>query len=337
MNTILQLRDVRYSYNGKQVLAIGVLNIARASITGLAGPNGSGKTTLLKLLSGVAQPTSGSVFFLPANPSARVNTLRHGRCLLPQESYLLKRTVYENVAYGLRIREQKGDFTLLIHDALKLVGLEPSFAWRQWHELSGGEAQRVALAARLVLKPDCLLLDEPTASVDMESARAIRRAVLLARKEWGTTLIVASHHRSWLDDICDRIIYLYNGRILECSYENILTGPWETIDDTMVACTLSDGQKVYVARSSHFARNAVIAPDSLKINSPVPGKNAGSFQGVIASMALENHFAGPQVHVICGEQRFLVSISEKSMASGGLRPGQKITLHYDPAAITWLD
>lgn len=337
MDTVLQLRDVRYNYNGRKVLAIEELDISRASITGLAGPNGCGKTTLLKLLSGVEKPVAGSIAFVPTHPSTKKNDRRHLRCLLPQESYLLKRTVYENIVYGLRIREKTNDFTTLIHEALELVGLERSFADRQWHELSGGEAQRVALAARLVLKPDCLLLDEPTASVDMESARCIRRAVLLARREWGATLVIASHHRSWLDDICDRIIYLYNGRILECSYENILTGPWKTIDDTMAACELSDGQRVYVAGPSHSKRNAVIAPAALKINSEHPGKDERSFHGIISSLALENHVAGPQAHITCGDQRFLVNISPESLASGNYRPGQQVTLHYNPAHAAWLD
>lgn len=202
MENILELRKVRYRYNGKEVLAIQNMDIAKGSITGLAGPNGSGKTTLLKLLSCVEKPTEGSVRFFKTSALQEDIPLRQKLCLLPQKNYLLKRSVFENIAYGLRVRGRKDSLDTVIADALKLVGLDPSFAGRQWHELSGGEAQRVALAARLALKPDCLLLDEPTASVDMESARCIRRAVLQARKEWGTTLVIASHFRSWLNDIC---------------------------------------------------------------------------------------------------------------------------------------
>ncbi|HER63038.1 MAG TPA: ABC transporter ATP-binding protein, partial [Desulfobacteraceae bacterium] len=103
MDTILRIRDVRYSYNGRPILEIGELDIARASITGLAGPNGSGKTTLLKLLSGVEKPASGSVSFKAATSSrANENTVRQRLCLLPQEPFLLRRTVYDNIAYGLR-------------------------------------------------------------------------------------------------------------------------------------------------------------------------------------------------------------------------------------------
>jgi tungstate transport system ATP-binding protein len=92
------------------------------------------------------------------------------------------------------------------------LGLDPdTFARRQWDELSGGEAQRVALAARLVLNPRVLLLDEPTASVDARSSELIRSASLRARNDWGTTLVIASHDREWLYDVCDEVLHLFKG------------------------------------------------------------------------------------------------------------------------------
>ena len=314
------------------------MDITRGSITGLAGPNGSGKTTLLKLLSCIEGPVVGSVIYNKENNHSQNKAIRHNLSLLPQETYLLQRTVLENIAYGLKIRGKRHGHYEAIGDALKLVGLDSSFARRQWHELSGGEAQRVALAARLVLKPDCLLLDEPTASVDMESARCIRRAVLLARKEWGTTLVIASHHRSWLNDICERIVYLYNGQILDCSYENILTGPWEVVDESMVACTLSDGQMVFVAKPPSADCSAVISSEILKVQSTQPSeKGSHILQGIISSVTMENHHTGPQLHVTCGDQRFVVSTTAKSLETEKYWPGLRVTLGYSPDAITWLE
>ena len=191
MEIILRMQNVQHRYNGRTVLNIPEMNIAPGTITGLAGPNGSGKSTLLKILSLTEKCSSGTIYFegKPALPFAR--EIRHRITMLPQETYLLKRSVFENIGYGLKIRNGRKNLSSSVDEALDLVGLHHSFAGRQWHELSGGEAQRVALAARLILKPECLLLDEPTASVDMESALSIRRAVLLAKKEWGTTLILA--------------------------------------------------------------------------------------------------------------------------------------------------
>jgi tungstate transport system ATP-binding protein len=101
-----------------------------------------------------------------------------------------------------------------VRRALEKVGLDPTrFSQRSWRELSGGEAQRVALAARLVLKPKVLLLDEPTANVDRESSELILRAVLDARNQWGTTLIIISHQLTWLRQIADHILALDYGRL----------------------------------------------------------------------------------------------------------------------------
>ena len=129
--------------------------------------------------------------------------MRDRVALLPQEPFLLKRTVLTNVAYGLQIRKVRANRRERVAEALgvgraRRPGVRPSARYA----LSGGEAQRVALAARLILRPEVLLLDEPTTSVDAFSARLIRDAVLKARADWGTTLVIASHDRQWLAEIC---------------------------------------------------------------------------------------------------------------------------------------
>ena len=84
----------------------------------------------------------------------------------------------------------------------------------------------MALAARLILKPDVLLLDEPTASIDALSAQLMKDAVLKARSEWGTTLIVASHNWQWLYGICDAVFHLLKGRVLGTGRGTLFFGPW---------------------------------------------------------------------------------------------------------------
>lgn len=210
---IISLDRVRRAHSGRTVLSIDSLDINKGEIIGLAGPNGSGKSTLLKLLAFLDAPTSGTLSFM-GGPTAHTPGPVHKQVtLLVQEPYLLKRTVYANVAYGLKVRKA-ADIPTRVHDALTEVGLDPeSFLDRQWFELSGGEAQRVALAARLVLKPKVLLMDEPTASLDMKSAQRIRKAALGAREKNGTSLVIASHDLAWLDKVSDRTIHLDKGHI----------------------------------------------------------------------------------------------------------------------------
>ncbi len=210
---LYELEGVTQEYGGKSILSIDSLDIARKSIVGLAGHNGSGKSTLLRILAFLEDPAQGRVCFEGTDYSARKNSVRNKVTLLSQEPYLLKRSVEANVAYGLRVRGEENT-SQKVAEVLDLVGLTPKkFARRSWHELSGGESQRVALAARLVLRPEVLLLDEPTTSLDVESTGRIKKASLAARQHWGATLVVASHDMVWLESVCDKILLLANGRL----------------------------------------------------------------------------------------------------------------------------
>lgn len=212
-NSIISLRNIRQEYSGRTVLTLDQLDIQPGSIIGLAGPNGSGKSTLLRMLAFLESPISGSIKFMGAETSCKPGAVHRQVTLLVQEPYLLKRTVHANIAFGLKVRH-KSDMTTKVHNALIKVGLEPeSFTNRQWYELSGGEAQRVALAARLVIKPKVLLMDEPTASLDVKSSKLIREAALKAREVHNTSLVIASHDLPWLTEVSDKTIYLDCGKI----------------------------------------------------------------------------------------------------------------------------
>ncbi|UCF89751.1 MAG: ABC transporter ATP-binding protein, partial [Desulfobacterales bacterium] len=222
---IYEIRALQHAYAGQTVLAIEHLTVQPASILGLIGPNGSGKSSLLRLLGLIERPTQGQILFNGRRVEPFSEEARFLITMLPQEPFLMKRSVFKNVSYGLKLRGHRTDAFDRVNEALTLVGLaSKDFARRPWYALSGGEAQRVALAARLALKPQVLLLDEPTASVDAASAQLIKEASLRARQELGTTLIVASHDWQWLYEICDAILHLFNGRIFRRSRETIVFG-----------------------------------------------------------------------------------------------------------------
>ena len=227
---IYQIRQLCHRYGEKTVVDIPSLDIPRGSILGISGANGSGKSTLLKLLAFTMASTRGDIRFngrseLPLSPRVRSRVT-----LLTQTPYLLKRSVLENVTYGLKIRSESPNKAAGLREqaarALSAVGLDPrSFSHRMWHQLSGGEAQRVAMAARLILRPQALLLDEPVASVDAASANLIRKASLAARKEWGCTLIIISHDLSWLHEVSDTRITMDGGKVFSTGEESIIPRP----------------------------------------------------------------------------------------------------------------
>ncbi len=205
---VYSLRDVRHHYNGRAVLAVDALEVPRGIILGLCGSNGAGKSTLLRFLAFLERPRQGGIVFA-GTPALDLASLRRRATLLLQRPVLLRRSVFENVAFGLRARKETADLSRKVSEALEAVGLPfAAFARRSWRELSGGEAQRVAMAARLVLRPEVLLLDEPTSSLDPESEERITAAARLARDRHGATVVVVSHDLAWLRGLCDTVLRL---------------------------------------------------------------------------------------------------------------------------------
>lgn len=213
---LYRLRGVEAAYEGENVLHVPELDIARGGSLGLFGHNGSGKSTLLKVLGFLLAPRSGELFFegraVDAAAMRQGCLLRRRAVLLGQDTCLLKRSVAANVAYGLKLRGQAADEARLAR-ALEQVGLDfAAYGRRSWRRLSGGEARRVALAARLALDPAALLLDEPTTGLDRASTEHVKRAVLAAREK-GAALVIASHDLAWLTSCADTVLTLEDGRI----------------------------------------------------------------------------------------------------------------------------
>lgn len=211
--SLYQLSNIVQIYGGRTVLSIDSLTLEAETITGIIGPNGGGKSTLMRMLAFLESPHDGTILYKGAKASIADTSLRREVTLLTQQPYLLKRTVQENIEYGLHVRGIT-NISGIAASALEEVGLLPdTFLTRNWFELSGGEAQRVALAARLAVKPRVLLMDEPTSSLDEESTERIRNAAVRAKTEHKTSLVIVSHDREWLASVSDSTVLIRNGKI----------------------------------------------------------------------------------------------------------------------------
>jgi tungstate transport system ATP-binding protein len=212
---LYDLINLRYDYNRKFVLDVSRLTIGQGASIGIVGPNGCGKSTLLKILAFLELNYTGDLYY----KGDRITRKKAHACkevtLLLQEPYLLKRSVFENVAFGLRIRGKTDKLHERVDQAIAWVGLSyREFAKRKWFELSGGEAKRVALASRLILLPGVLILDEPTANIDRESAAHIKEAIRIIRAQNTMSLIIASHDMDWLSDITNTVLNLREGKLI---------------------------------------------------------------------------------------------------------------------------
>ena len=336
---IYQIKGLEHSFGKEPVLRVDSLKIPPAAIVGLIGPNGSGKSTLLNLLGFVMAPTRGDILFKgrPAVPFS--GDVRFKVTLLGQEPYLLRRSVARNISYGLELR---GDRELLqdrIAAALDWVGLpEKEFSGRQWYELSGGEAQRVALAARLGLRPEVLLLDEPIASVDAASAERIKAATLRARSEWGTTLVIASHDWQWLYEVCDVVLHLFKGRMFGQERINIVFGPWQPRGDGTWQKILADGQAIVVPPPPKPAAVAVftdaeMAPDTG--DSP-PVSHSSVLNGVVSRLILERDGRDVIAVVQVDHLPITVKLTRQEVEKRQLYPGRQIGILLRSDRVVWI-
>jgi len=199
-----ELSGVEHFFGDRQALFCPGLTVEQGRIVGIGGQNGAGKSTLLFIMAFLLAPAKGSVRFFGRPGMSGDVALRREAVLLPQNPALLKRRVKDNVLCGLAMRGRYGKDAA--SKALDLVGLDPGqYLKRWWWELSGGEAHRVALAARLALKPKVLLLDEPTANLDPQSCEMIRQALFCAREDLGMTVVIVSHDKDWLGSACDEV------------------------------------------------------------------------------------------------------------------------------------
>jgi ABC-2 type transport system ATP-binding protein len=186
--------------------------LARGSITGLLGGNGAGKTTTIAMLMGLVTPTSGSARVLGAEmPRERYRVLRRMNFESPYVEMPMRLTIRQNLKvfgmlYGVPNLKSRIDE---IAQALELTDLLD----RPTGKLSAGQKTRVSLAKGLINAPDLLLLDEPTASLDPDTADWVRGHLERYRAERGATMLIASHNMAEVERLCDRVIFMKQGRI----------------------------------------------------------------------------------------------------------------------------
>ncbi len=209
-----RLQSIRKCYGSNVALDIEELTIAEGRLYTLTGANGAGKSTLLSILAFLSPPTSGEIFYAGKRVDRNhgsVEEYRRKVTLLHQSPYLFGGSVDDNVAFGLKARGIRGEEQRRrIDEALDVVGLR-GFRDRKARELSGGEAQRVAMARALALKPEVLLLDEPLANIDRETTGWLE-TVIGSLPAQGTTVVMTTHDPDHPGRLNGESIFLEGGR-----------------------------------------------------------------------------------------------------------------------------
>ncbi|MDO9096935.1 MAG: phosphate ABC transporter ATP-binding protein, partial [Candidatus Methanoperedens sp.] len=214
------------AFGEKEVLRNINLTIRRGEIFALRGPSGAGKTTFLRILNLFEKPINGNLRFNGLANEGEINNIRRRMSMLFQTPAIFKASVFDNVAYGLRVRGiDKRIIEEKVSDSLNIVGLS-GMDKQKARTLSGGEAQRMAFARAIVYDPEVLLLDEPTTNLDPANVAKIEEVIKRIRSERGTTIVIATHNIPQVRRIADRVGILLNGELIEVnSKEGIFTAP----------------------------------------------------------------------------------------------------------------
>jgi len=207
---LLVVDEVSKSFADVHALHEVSLTIQQGDIVGLVGSNGAGKTTLLRLLSGVYRPSSG---FVHLGDGKSISTARHAIGVVPENTGLYSRlTAWENIRYHARMQgiddDEAWKRTLYFS---RYLGMEDSLQ-RHTKGFSRGMRQKTALLRALAHAPKVLLLDEPTAGLDVTSARTVRELVKQLGEEGGT-VIYSTHQLAEAERVCNRIIIIHNGEV----------------------------------------------------------------------------------------------------------------------------
>ena len=253
---LLELKNIKKSFTpGEDVLDDICLTVARGEFVTLLGSSGCGKTTTLRIIAGLEQTDSGSVWIngqdvtkLP--PDKRdVNTVFQNYALFPHMN------VAENIGYGLKLRKvPRGEIKKKVAQMLELVQLE-GYERRKPSELSGGQKQRVAIARALVNNPKVLLLDEPLGALDLQLRRAMQIELKHLQKKLGITFIYITHDQEEAINMSDRIAVMRDGRIEQIGTPDEIYNHPKT---SYVATFVGNANILHGAAESIQGENAIV-------------------------------------------------------------------------------
>jgi sulfate transport system ATP-binding protein len=189
------------------------VEVAAGSLTALLGPSGSGKSTLLRVIAGLEQPDSGTVFIDGLNVTGRAPQERGVGFVFQHYAAFKHMTVYDNVAFGLKIRKRpKSEIAERVAQLLDLVQLD-GLAQRYPAQLSGGQRQRMGLARALAVDPAVLLLDEPFGALDARVRTELRLWLRRLHDETHTTTVIVTHDQEEAMEVADEVVVMNRGRI----------------------------------------------------------------------------------------------------------------------------
>lgn len=325
-DSFLEIKNLTKSFTPGEVVLRGInLKIEKGEFVTLLGSSGCGKTTTLRIIAGLEQPDSGSVWLegqdvTALEPNQRdVNTVFQNYALFPHMN------VADNIGYGLKIRKvPKAEIKKKVKEMLELVQLE-GYEKRKPSELSGGQKQRVAIARALANNPRVLLLDEPLGALDLQLRRAMQLELKRLQKKLGITFIYITHDQEEAINMSDRIVVMNQGR-----FEQIGT-PDEIYNHPKTSYVAAFVGNANILKGETLGMNGTVAIRRENIILDEYGKSG------YPAIVKEKNFVAGQLRVLLtlpdGDE---VTASSFGM-NANIQPGQQISWHFDPKDAVLVD
>ena len=233
-NIQLSTENLSFTYpDGTQALKNINIEIEKGEKVAIIGPNGAGKSTLFSHFNGLTEPTSGCVKIEDKPISFEKDELlkvrqKIGIVFQDPNDQLFAPTVKEDIAFGpMNLGLSYDEVEKRVEDALKMVGME-NYEDKTPHHLSGGQQKRIAIAGIIAMKPELMILDEPTAGLDPDGVEKVLN-IMNQLNEEGMTLIISSHDIDMISKYADKIFVLYNGEIIESGNKNKIFSDMELL------------------------------------------------------------------------------------------------------------
>ena len=334
VKSVIEIKNLKKIYNNRIILNINHLDFQESKIYAIVGPNGSGKTTLLKILNLLEKPDAGEIFFLGQELinklSSEILEVRRKMTLVDQNPFLFHSTVYDNIAYGLKVRSILTKYQRnKVKHALKMVGLS-GFENKKANQLSSGEEKRVAIARALVIEPDILFLDEPTTSIDQRHQDVVERIIKNIKDEIKTTVIFTTHDLSQAYRSADEVISLLEGKIIKQVPENLLRGEikekdglkWFKVAENIKFAIVSE--KIGSAYISIDPRDIILSYEQFQSSA------RNTFLGKIIKIIEQNHLVKLEVDVGIP---LVTIITRESFQEMNLNLGSKVYLTFKASVV----
>jgi len=256
----IQACDISKKFGSFDALRDVSLEVPTGQLTALLGPSGSGKTTLLRVIAGLETADQGEVIYGDSNVTGLSARDRNVGFVFQHYALFNHMTIFENIAFGLRVRKWKNDAVgERVHELLKLIQLE-NLAKHYPSQLSGGQRQRVALARSLAPQPKVLLLDEPFGALDAKVRLELRRWLRSLHDEMHMTSLFVTHDQEEAFEVADRVVVMNHGRIKQ------IGSPHELDIDRQAHGEASIAARVLgISRSRSLVKLSLAAIDDAKL------------------------------------------------------------------------